>query len=361
MVHLAPLRGGILVVSFFLLGTIWLPVATAQDPVYQVQLNAEPSAATVGKSLGQVRFTYTISIDYDSNPVTDTARFEIVVEYTNKKAIPDGWLVSVSTTSVNLSGPKETATVLVTATLTNDRPARDEFPITLKVTAKPKFSTGIPIPDSLKQQSSDEQTVEARKKLTPAETVTSFVRNYMWLLLGAAGLIFLVAVVLTRKKKGVLALHSDQPTQEVSAGRGASFPVRLTNESTVDDRVRLSLTPLPPRWNAVVPLSELSLRPQESTQIWVTLRAPADAAPGETASFELEAASVSSAQRARTPLQAVVVPAYAPTVPVEPLPLPPPVPPLEDLEIASNVDAEPPAKKAPKKSASRRSSSSKRR
>ncbi|HEX9816371.1 MAG TPA: hypothetical protein VGB18_05280, partial [Candidatus Thermoplasmatota archaeon] len=169
------------------------------------------------------------------------------------------------------------------------------------------------------QESTDQADATVRRQLEPAEALTSFVFQNVWLLAAAAAaILIIVGVMLRGRRKSGVAIATDSPMQEVVPGRGASFPVVITNLGTAKETVVLGTSDVPPGWSAILPVERLELRGNESTTIWLTLKSPANARPGESIQVAFIATGTDgTATEVR--LEAAVVEKYgdAPSAPAE--------------------------------------------
>ena len=336
MSHARRVSVGILALgSLLLIQVATFPGAAQTEQAYfRVNLAIADAKVTIEEVSGSKEVEAVISMscleDADSygpctGPLATTPiDVELIVE-----APPAGWSTNPSTSSFRMPANEERRT-RITIKLLQDEPDADSFGMRVRATATPDH----PLPAfSQPSQASDVVTVE--KKLTVAQKVVNFTGAYAPWLLGAAGLAIVGIVLLARKKKGRLLLMSDAPQQTVLPGRGASFPVRIENEARDPDRVRLGVGQLPQGWAAIIPLDEIDLRPNEQTQLWVTVRCPPRALPGDVVNFDLRASSLGGSQReARVPLRVEVSGGSALASPaIE-------TPPEESLE-ASSEPAEP--------------------
>jgi uncharacterized membrane protein len=125
-------------------------------------------------------------------------------------------------------------------------------------------------------------------------------------------------------------LECDQPGQEVLPGRGASFPVRVANESPDDDRIHFTHSTLPAGWAVLLPAETLEVDAGESDTLWVTVKAPPTARAGERVTFELYANSRKHpGQESQTKLEATVVDSFGSPLLEEPV-MPSGPPPFEE-------------------------------
>lgn len=292
--------------------------AQAVPPFFQLNVVATPSKGVITESLGKVEFTYSIRFTYDaSNPTANQFSINVTVEPITTVA-PQGWQLSSPVPRQVTMKPSDTRTVTLAAQLMNDRPAQDAFDIEVRFRSEPFVSNPTPLPGTIPSQlnQGDSETVKVgvEKRLTFGESVTGFVRDY-WPFIGIGALaLLLLGVVLARGRRrpgGRVPLTCEAPNQPVVPGRSASFALRLANESRDAETVQLAITGVPRGWTATLPMDELELGPEESTQLWLTLGAPSTARAGDRASVEIAATPAGQPERrARLRLEADVVDSY---------------------------------------------------
>ncbi len=292
------------------LGFAFLVHAQAQSapPVVQVRIDGKSSGGKdeeiIRTSGGSAKFTFTVSFvcqsggEYGPCSGSQVGETDVEVEVESASTYPSGWSVSGDSGSFKMKA-KETKSLTVTVKLTSDDPSKDKVVVELKATAQPVVNAPIPgLPPQLGQASTATDDVTAQKIFTVAEEITYQARRFMWPLLGAAAVLLVAGVVLVEKRRGAgLKLSSTTPSQMIQPGRSASYPVRIQNDARDSDRVQLVTGELPPAWSIVVPLAELDLRGGEGTQLWVTVRAPGDASPGQSLSVDVRARSSVSPRR----------------------------------------------------------------
>lgn len=84
-------------------------------------------------------------------------------------------------------------------------------------------------------------------------------------------------------RRGGVALVCPEPRQTAHPGQGTNFPLRVENRSKRPVTVDLRTEDVPDGWVAFVPLPELDLEAGQARELWVTLKAPADASAGDRA------------------------------------------------------------------------------
>lgn len=336
--------------TLFLLGASTPAAAQGGGPYYQVSAEPEQDSVQISQRFGEAEFQVEVQADGQQQSPFDS---EVTIDFTAEfvGTAPAGWSAPVIEPESWEAQPGEPMTVTITVRLTSDDPAEDRFRFNIEFTSRPDIPAQLEPLFTGANEQSDSETVSltAAKQLTTSESLTSFADQYKWfLLVGAAG-VFLLAVVLVRRKKGV-DITCAEPTQEVLPGRGASFPVRLRNDASDEDTFFLSTSELPSGWNVLLPVESVDLRGGEQDTVWLTIKAPPVARPGERVQFELFASSRSTpGQEGSVGLEAVVVDQYQAQPTDEPFQTMPEAPaertgPPPDLEIH-----EPAAYEAPKR------------
>ncbi len=222
------------------------------------------------------------------NPLADQARIAITITRDRPQPAPNGWAVSdISEPSFTLAEGQRTATRTFKVELTSEDPDARPVQLQYTITARPVFPTSPldPLTGAVSgdQQSTARADATVKRQLEPAEALTSFVFQNAWLLAAAAAAILVIVGVLLRgRRKSGVSIATDSPIQEVVPGRGASFPVVITNLGGSKETVVLGTSDVPPGWSAILPVERLELRGNESTTIWLTLKSPSNARPGES-------------------------------------------------------------------------------
>lgn len=314
-----------------------VPAAEAQTggPFFSLQVAATPSDGLITKSLGRVDYTFQVTVRYDaSNPAAGQFMVNVTVEPITT-TFPEGWQVSSPSVRQFNMRPSETRLVTLSVSLLTDRPADDRLAVELRFASQPYASnpSPLPIPNQFpaQLQQADTKTVRvtAEKRLTVSETVTGLARDYAPWLGGVAIALFILGVVVAKRRRAVavLVLSCDQPRQQIVPGRGASFPVRVLNGTSEREEIRLELEDVPMGWEALLPLHRFDLGAGASTQVWLTLKAPDDARVGSSAHVRLVASPVHFPERSsEVRLEAEVIGGYSagapPEEPIEAAPQP---------------------------------------
>ncbi|MBI2079104.1 MAG: hypothetical protein HYT80_12205 [Euryarchaeota archaeon] len=323
------------VLGLLVLAAVAQPVsAQAQEPFFKIK--PDPAVGgTISKLDGFVTVYLNLTVDSDQqNQLRD--QFRILVNVTKTDDHPNGWSVAALEMApedgVIRPGEKLRVTVRVETTIPN--PSGDQTTIQFTITSKPVFQGAAgPLTDQLvKQMSQEDKDTSAKavvkRQLDTYEKITGLAKSQPWLFLLLAGGVFGLAVVLIRRKKGGLLVSSESPIQQVLPGRGASFPVKVVNEGGAKQSLTLGTSDVPPGWSAILPVDRIELQGNESTTIWLTLKAPPTAHPGEHVQLNFIASGTDGAS-SETLLEASVVQTYGAegaAPPPQPLAAPEPTP-----------------------------------
>lgn len=334
------------------------PVSAQQSspPFFNLRIVASPSNGLITKSLGEVLFTFQISFEYDrTNPTTQQFTINVTADPISAKA-PEGWEITYPTERQFNMKPAETHVLNVKAALSSDRPDKDRVDIEYKFTSQPFLTNPSPlpiptgVPAQANQADSESAKVSVEKRLTVGETVTGLVRDYAWWFGGLALALFVLGVVVAKQRRpsGRIRIRCESDQQQVMPGRGASFPLRIANEGTQEDEVRLEVGGVPQGWTAILPIETFQLSGGASTQVWLTVKAPETAPAGTSANVDVTAVSERHGSSTTTvTVRADVVGGYAATEVVVDVPEPPPLeseyfaPPEESTEAEPEPPSEP--------------------
>lgn len=103
------------------------------------------------------------------------------------------------------------------------------------------------------------------------------------------------ALGLRRLRRGV-ALMARTPERPVEPGKSAKFTVVVENRRGKPQRFTFLAAGVPEGWTAHLALDEVELEPGEEKTLWAILKAPPNAAPGETADVALRLESPKGAR-----------------------------------------------------------------
>lgn len=93
-------------------------------------------------------------------------------------------------------------------------------------------------------------------------------------------------------------VRCEEPHRDVASAGVASFRVLVENRRTVPEEVTLAIGPVLEGWSATPAAPELSLDAREEKEVWIAVRAPPDARPGDAASVVVHAALKNEPRRA---------------------------------------------------------------
>lgn len=128
-----------------------------------------------------------------------------------------------------------------------------------------------------------------------------------WLLFGALVLGTIVAIpLLYRGRRVAIEAFTEEPERTVIPGRGTSFPLVLRNRTNRAVHVTLEVTEVKEGWSALVTLPDLELGPKESRTLYMMVRAPAEARPGDLCVAKLNARPEGGSARAVSTVTKVV-------------------------------------------------------
>lgn len=291
----------------------------AQQQAYGVDLTAAEDEAGIEPE-GSVTFTVTVR-NTGSSPVPPgghTIALNVTV------SDPERFEARLDVGSVTLApGATRDATVTVESR-TNARDAS----ATIRVDA-----TVMDPPAQLRPTDFQILTVvQAGSFLTP---LTSFLGDKaVWVVIGGIGVLVVILVAATSKKKGGVKLRCAEASKSVNAGDGVTYPVVVENTGRDDDVISLSLSPLPEGWENFLSKGEVSLDASDEETVFLTVKAPSHASPGARVSVRVLAESGAS-PRARDVVETVTTVAGEAQRASEPTP-------PDETEQTVMVAAEPP-------------------
>ncbi|MBW3583646.1 MAG: hypothetical protein KY455_11160 [Euryarchaeota archaeon] len=270
-----------LIATLLLLGLIAVPTHAQDVPTtgfYGVRVTAQTVEETIAPG-GCVDYTVTVE-NTGQHPVSSQAH-TIALSITQP---PSGWTFDPAlpasvdlppgertTRPLGLCAPAEitrteSATVTITATVTNDfgdPPARSTT--TVEAVAHEESLFGVDVPDT-----------------------------YLFFILGGIGVLIVIVILTRRKQRNAITISCREAVKEVQSGRGTSFPVRVRNDGSERDLVNLTTSSLPAEWDLFLPLADLALDPREEQTVWLSVRAAETAAPGQEVPIRVTATSTGS-------------------------------------------------------------------
>ncbi len=87
---------------------------------------------------------------------------------------------------------------------------------------------------------------------------------------------------------GIKAVHAERA---LPPGKGGQFPLVVANRRREPDGVILAVTDVPAGWSAHLAVDEIDLEPREERSLWVMVRPPPNARPGDAAALTVRATS----------------------------------------------------------------------
>jgi len=299
-----------------------LPAAVGQSPpsTKQFNLRIQPDAKqTIAKDLGSATIGFNVSIvaQNPTNPLNGQFTILVSVGKNPNQSIPNGWSYgepSQKTFYIKPGDPPVRITAVIT--LTTRPPSVDSVSPRYDFHSTPQYQGSNPgdfltaqLVKAMSQEDQQTSSADVNRALTPAAAISSFVKDNKWYLLAAAAGIFVVGVVLVRKKGGALTVSTEQPVQEVLPGRGASFPIEVRSQGGPKQAVSLTTSDVPEEWSAILPVDRIELAGNDAATIWLTLKSPASAQPGQHIQVNFVATSPDGGS-AETMVEAVVVAHY---------------------------------------------------
>lgn len=105
---------------------------------------------------------------------------------------------------------------------------------------------------------------------------------WAWIVFGVIVAGAVVGVPVAYQRRGArVAASVEESEKDVTAGRGTSFPVTLKNHSNDPVPVRLEITDVQEGWSALTTLPDLELGAKETRTVYMMVRAPPEAKPGD--------------------------------------------------------------------------------
>ncbi len=252
-----------------------LPAASAQgqiDPTITVQASADEVIVSREETS-----TFTLTIAFDSeNPFDQGSPRSVAL---NTPTLPDGWVASYSATSFQmLAGDRVTVTVTVGLSA-----GVEESQQTMAFTATVQSRSGQPIPGDTPVTSQPVQ-VTLQREDPLAREVLEGIGPWIFLVLGGlAALAVVLAVVLARNNRAVVALHSTVRHASVAPGRSVAVPVTVENLTSNEDTVLFHVAHVKEGWAASLPVPELLLAGRRREELHLVITAPKNAKVGDTA------------------------------------------------------------------------------
>lgn len=217
------------------------------------------------------RFVLQFAVDNPNEPPVESVTARLFT------TAPQGWTASLAETALTLTpGASRIDPLTVTAPRRGTGVASGEIAISVQVTCHRAGG------------------VDARSLATTSFDVQLTAIRVPWLLVGALVLATLAATavvwVVRRSQPGVV-VASSASEKPLAPGKGTHFPLLVGNRRREPDAIALSLADVPAGWTAHVAVPELELEGREEREIWLSVRAPAEARPGDEATIRVRAVS----------------------------------------------------------------------
>lgn len=215
-------------------------------------------------------------------PLDPTAQARLAVS-----GAPSGWTVSLADTLVELAPGESKSTTLTVAVTPDAADAAD-----LLVTATMDAGFG-PLSEPLGCVATAESSLAMDRDEPVTREVIEAVGPWIYAIAAALLLALLVAAKLAMDLKRVaVTLSSPNEALTIRPGGKATVPLQVHNVASKRDVVGFHLSVVPEGWGALLPVQQVELGPGEAEELFLLVRAPDDAAPGD-----LEALSVLATSR----------------------------------------------------------------
>lgn len=204
-----------------------------------------------------------------------------------------GWHVTPAQQNVTVAaGAKGNAFFNVSA----DKGARSSATLSVSANAACSGPNGLPCPAQTGQCTAQAPAdnvplaLQAQQGLRiPGLDALGFPIEYL-----VAGIVLIVVtlaivLLLRRRQPAGAMLTCPEPLKLLKPGRGASFPVEARNGSDKPTRLVLAVGPVPEGWSAFLPLPEVQLAARETRGLWLMVRSPETARPGDAIDIEVTA------------------------------------------------------------------------
>lgn len=259
-------------------------IALLLAPAAQAQNQADP-VPTVEASATEVvvnrddTSSFTLTISYTSqNPFDSPEANNPRTVILNTPTLPDGWVAQYSPgTSFQLSAGEE-QTVTVTVGLAA---SVEESTQVMSFTATVQGRAGLAVPGN-EPVTSDPIQVTLQREDPLTREVLEGIGPWIFLVLGGlAALAVVLAVVLARNNRAVVALKSNVNVANVAPGRSVAVPVSVENLTSNEDTILFHVARVRDGWAASLPVPELHLEGRRREELHLVITAPKDARPGD--------------------------------------------------------------------------------
>lgn len=218
------------------------------------------------------------------------SRFVVLVAIVNPNEPP----VQSVTARVDVVPPRGWSASLARSTFTMSPQSAPVEPLTITAPQRGSGLAGGDVVVTVHFTCHREGGIDASSQASATIPVELTQARVPWLLVGvgvaaAAGAAGAVYAIRARQPK--VWLKSTYAERNISAGRGAHFPIVVGNRGRQHDALTLSVDEVPDGWRAYLAAEELELEGREERNLWLRVRAPPGTPPGESRSFTVRAAS----------------------------------------------------------------------
>lgn len=233
------------------------PVLTLQDP---------PSSWEPGS-----RFVLQFAVENPNGPPVESVTARL---YTTA---PQGWTASLAETAFTLTpGLSKIDPLTVTAPRRGSGVASGEISVSVQFTCH--RAGGV-----------DARAIDVAKfgvALTAIRVPWVLVAGLVAGALAVAGVVWIV-----RRTQPGVTVASAAAEKALAPGKAVHFPLVVGNRRREPDAIALALADAPSGWSAHLAVPELELEGREEREIWLSVRAPAEARAGDEAAFTVRAVS----------------------------------------------------------------------
>ncbi len=253
------------------------PAAQAQQADPEVTVTASAAEVVVNRDATS-SFTLQVSFTSD-NPIDSEQANNPRTVVLNTPTLPDGWVAQYSPgTSYQLtSGQVQTVTVTVGLAASVEESSQVmSFTATVQGRGGPALPGNQPV-------TSDPVQVTLQREDPLTREVLEGIGPWIFLVLGGlAVLAVILAVILARNNRAVVALHSNVHVANVGPGRSVAVPVSVENLTSNEDTILFHVARVRDGWAASLPVPELLLEGRRREELHLVITAPKDAQPGDT-------------------------------------------------------------------------------
>lgn len=259
-----------------LLGTLAIATAaSAQDPCQLTLSEDDGNPGTSNFTVDESRtFTFT---------VTNPGNTEVEGTVVTLQDPPPGWDWSTQPQTVRVPGDSS-QDISIRVVFLGERSLDAELGVQVQdVHCTALVGGGINGPNS------DPVTFSMTHAPLPAGPGADEGLPWAWIVFGVIVAGAVVGVPLVYSQRGAkIDASVEEPEKDVVAGRGTSFPVTLKNQGKDPVPVRLEVSEVQEGWSALTTLPDLEMGPKETRTVYMMVRAPPDAKPGDLCVAKLQ-------------------------------------------------------------------------